>query len=240
MRHARLIVPVAAITVLAGALACKPPKTPEQIQQERQAAFNEGYKAFQDGQAKGTNPYANDKDNPHKMEGWNEGWEKAKSDKEAAEKKAAEEAEAARRRAEEEARRKAEAEAAEAARRAAAEKAEALRRAATAALLDINFDFDQSAIRNADKVKLQAIADFMKAFPDAKVKIEGHCDERGTVEYNLALGDRRAAAAKAYLVSLGVSESRLETTSLGKERPKVEGHNEKSWLANRRCEFKLL
>lgn len=237
MRHARLIVPVAAITILGGALACKPPKTAEQIQQERQAAFNEGYKAFQDGKARETNPYVNDKENPHKAEGWYEGWDKAKADKEAADKKAADEAEA-RRRAEEEARRR-EAEAAEAARRAAAEKAAALRRAAEAALLDINFDFDQSAIRNADKVKLQAIADFLKAFPDAKVKIEGHCDERGTVEYNLALGDRRAAAAKAYLVSLGVSEARLDTTSFGKERPKAEGHNEKAWFVNRRCEFKL-
>lgn len=240
MRHARLIVPVAAITVLAGALACKPPKTPEQIQQETQAAFNEGYQAYKDGKARETNPYVNDKDNPHKATGWYEGWDKAKADKEAADKKAAEEAEAARRAAEEEARRKAEAEAAEAARRAAAEKAEALRRAAEAALLDINFDFDQSAIRNADKVKLQAIADFLKAFPDAKLKLEGHCDERGTVEYNLALGDRRAAAAKAYLVTLGVAETRLETISFGKEKPKAEGHSEKSWFVNRRCEFKLM
>ncbi len=238
MRHARLIVPAAAIVLLGGAMACKPPKTAEQIQQERQAAFDEGYKAFQNGQARETNPYVNDKENPHKAEGWYAGWDKAKADKEAADRKAAEEAEA-RRRAEEEARRKAAADA-EAARRAEAEKAAAMRRAAEAALLDINFDFDKSDIREADKAKLQAIADFMKAYPSAKVKIEGHCDERGTVEYNLALGDRRAAAAKAYLVSLGVAESRFETISFGKEKPKAEGHNEKAWFVNRRCEFKLM
>ena len=102
--------------------------------------------------------------------------------------------EEARRKAEEEARRKAEAEAAALA---------AYRQAAEAALKDINFDFDKSDIREMDKAKLQAIADFMKAYPQAKVQIEGHCDERGTVEYNLALGERRAYAAQSYLVGLG-------------------------------------
>lgn len=148
---------------------------------------------------------------------------------------------AARKAAEEEARRKAEAEAAaEAARKAAeAEKQAAFKKAAEAALKDINFEFDKSAIREADKAKLQVVADFLKAFPQAKLQIEGHCDERGTVEYNLALGERRAHAAQAYLTTLGVAEGRLTTISFGKERPKVQGSNEQSWLANRRAEFKL-
>lgn len=162
----------------------------------------------------------------------------AKAEEEARRKAAAEEA--ARKAAEEEARRKAEAEAAaEAARKAEAEKLAAYKKAAEAALKDINFDLDKSAIRETDKAKLQAIADFLKAYPQAKLQIEGHCDERGTVEYNLALGERRAHAAQAYLVTLGVAEARLSTISYGKERPKVTGHDEQSWLTNRRCEFKL-
>jgi peptidoglycan-associated lipoprotein len=146
----------------------------------------------------------------------------------------------------EEARRKAAAAAeAEAARKAAAaseaaaKAASNYRAAAEAALKDINFDFDKSDIREADKAKLQAVADFMKAFPQAKLSLEGHCDERGTVEYNLALGERRAHAAQAYLVGLGVEEARLSSISFGKEKPKVQGHDDQSWLINRRCEFKL-
>lgn len=175
-----------------------------------------------------------------------------KVDEEAAKRLAEEEA---RKKAEEEARLKAEearrqAEIAEAARKAAAEKAEAARKAeaeklaaykaaAEAALKDINFAFDKSAIRDSDKPKLQSVADFMKAFPQAKVQLEGHCDERGTIEYNIALGERRAHAAKSYLAGLGVAEDRLSTISYGKERPKVQGRDEESWLINRRCEFKL-
>lgn len=146
-----------------------------------------------------------------------------------------------------EAQRKAEAEAAEAARKAAEEatrkaeaaKAEAFRQAAEAALKDVNFDFDRSSIREQDKAKLQAIADFLKANPQVKLQIEGHCDERGTVEYNLSLGERRAHSVLSYLVNLGVSQDRFSTISYGKERPKVQGHDEESYLANRRCEFKL-
>ena len=152
------------------------------------------------------------------------------------------ELDAQKRAAEEAARRKA-ADEAEAARKAAAaaeaEKAAAYKRAAEAALKDINFDFDKSDIREADKAKLQAIADFLKAYPQAKLQIEGNCDERGTVEYNLALGERRAHAAQAYLVGLGVAQDRLTTISFGKEKPKVTGHDEQSWLENRRDEFKL-
>ena len=112
-------------------------------------------------------------------------------------------------------------------------------KAASAALKDINFDFDRSDIRDVDKAKLQAIASFMKSFGSARIMIEGHCDERGTVEYNLALGDRRAFAAQNYLSGLGVNRDRLGTISYGKEKPKVMGQNEESYLVNRRDEFKL-
>ena len=239
MRYASYLVPATALVVIGTGLACKPPKTQEQIQQETQAAFNEGMQAFKDGKARDTNPYVNDKANPHKAKGWFDGWDKAKADKEEADRKAAEDKVAAdRKAAEDAARQKAEAEA-EAARKADAEKLAAYKSAAEAALKDINFALDKSAIRDTDKPKLQAIADFLKAFPQGKLQIEGHCDERGTTEYNLALGERRAHAAKSYLTGLGVAEDRLSTISYGKERPKVEGKDEASWLINRRCEFKI-
>lgn len=112
-------------------------------------------------------------------------------------------------------------------------------KAASTALKDINFDFDQSDIRDADKPKLQTIASFMKSFASAHIMIEGHCDERGTVEYNLALGERRAVTAQNYLAGLGVNRDRLGTISYGKEKPKVTGNDEESWFINRRDEFKL-
>lgn len=114
-----------------------------------------------------------------------------------------------------------------------------VQRAASLVLKDINFDFDRSEIRDPDKPKLQAIADFMRKYSTARLMLEGHCDERGTVEYNLSLGERRATAAQRYLIGLGVSEGRLGTISYGKEKPKVMGSNEESWFINRRCEFKL-
>jgi peptidoglycan-associated lipoprotein len=133
------------------------------------------------------------------------------------------------------------AEEAEAARKAAAEaeRLAAFKNAAEAALQDINFEFDKSDIREVDKTKLQAIADFLKAYPDAKLQIAGNCDERGTVEYNLALGERRAHAALSYLTGLGVEEGRLATISYGKEKPKVDGHDDASWLINRNDQFTL-
>jgi peptidoglycan-associated lipoprotein len=131
------------------------------------------------------------------------------------------------------------AEEAEAARKAEAERMAAFKAAAEAALQDINFEFDKSDIREVDKTKLQAIADFLKAYPDAKLQIAGNCDERGTVEYNLALGERRAHAAQSYLTGLGVDEGRLATISYGKEKPKVDGHDDASWLINRNDQFTL-
>jgi len=99
----------------------------------------------------------------------------------------------------------------------------------------IFFDFDKSDIRADARSKLDAWADWLKKYPQATAVIEGHCDERGTREYNLALGERRASAAKSYLVAKGVNAKRLQTISYGKERPAVVGSNEAAWAQNRRA-----
>ncbi len=100
---------------------------------------------------------------------------------------------------------------------------------------DINFAFDCSALTSESQFVLKQKAEWLEANTDASVTIEGHCDERGTNEYNLALGDRRAQSAKAFLVELGVGESRLNTISYGEERPTDNGHNEQAWTKNRRA-----
>jgi len=102
---------------------------------------------------------------------------------------------------------------------------------------DIHFDFDKSFIRPDAKPVLEEIAAWMKKNPGARLLIEGHCDERGTAEYNMALGERRAESARAYLVSLGVSREVLSTVSFGKEKPLDPGHNEEAWAKNRRAHF---
>jgi peptidoglycan-associated lipoprotein len=101
----------------------------------------------------------------------------------------------------------------------------------------IHFDFDKSSIRPGDAKILDADADWLKANPTRLVLIEGHCDERGTNEYNLALGDRRAKAAMAYLVAKGIDASRFTTISYGKERPTCTEKNEACWSKNRRAQF---
>jgi len=104
----------------------------------------------------------------------------------------------------------------------------------------IHFDFDKYNLR-ADAIEgLNQNARVLMENPDTKIRIEGHCDERGTVEYNLALGEKRASAAKDYLVKLGVSASRVETISYGKERPLDFGSSEVTWAKNRRDEFKVI
>ena len=125
--------------------------------------------------------------------------------------------------------------AAEAARKAEA----AYQQAAAAALKDVHFDFDKSDIRESDKPILVAIAAFMKDYPQANVFIDGNCDERGTVEYNLALGEHRAHAALSYLVGLAVPATRLSTTSYGKEKPVCTELIESCWVRNRRAHFSL-
>ena len=198
MRYGIYLAPAAVVLTL-GSLACKPPKTAEQIKAETQAAFNEGYQAFKDGKARATNPYLNDKENSHKLQGWYDGWDKA----------------------------------------AEAERAAAFKNATDKALVNIHFDYDKAEIKESDRVILQGIADFMKAYPSIRLEIAGNCDERGTNEYNLALGNKRAAAALAYLKTLGVDEARFTTISYGKEKPLCTEAKEACWSQNRRGEFKL-
>ena len=102
---------------------------------------------------------------------------------------------------------------------------------------DIHFDYDKSFIREDAKPTLQEVADYLKANPAASILIEGHCDERGTPEYNLALGERRAESAKTYLVSLGVKAGAVSTVSFGEEKPIDPGHDEVAWERNRRDHF---
>lgn len=99
----------------------------------------------------------------------------------------------------------------------------------------IYFDTDRYNIDNADVAALTAQAQWLMKYPGKRATIEGHADERGTREYNLALGERRATAAKNYLVSLGVDAGRLTTVSYGKERPVAVGSDEESWAKNRRA-----
>lgn len=96
------------------------------------------------------------------------------------------------------------------------------------------FDFDKYDLKPTARATLQGQAAWLNKYPSVTVTIEGHCDERGTREYNLALGERRAQAAKDYLVSLGINPARVSTISYGKERPVALGHNEAAWSQNRR------
>jgi len=104
-------------------------------------------------------------------------------------------------------------------------------------LKDVFFDFDRSNIRPDQRDTLAADADWLKKNPTAKITIEGHCDERGTRDYNMALGDRRANSAKEYLVGLGIDAGRIQTISYGKDRPFDPGHDEAAWAKNRRAHF---
>ena len=99
----------------------------------------------------------------------------------------------------------------------------------------IYFDTDRYNIDTADAAALQTQAQYLARYPQISITIEGHCDERGTREYNLALGERRANAAKNYLVSLGVDAARIRTVSYGKERPVALGSNAQAWAQNRRA-----
>lgn len=104
-------------------------------------------------------------------------------------------------------------------------------------LADVHFDFDQAALTDKARADLERHALWLQNHREVKVTVEGHCDERGTVEYNLALGEQRARAAREYLVSLGVAPERLATVSYGKERPLDAGHDEPAWERNRRAHF---
>jgi len=107
-------------------------------------------------------------------------------------------------------------------------------------LKDIYFDFDKYDIRPGDAEILKENAVLLIKHPTLKIQIEGHCDERGTSEYNLALGERRANSAKKYLISLGMPVDRISTISYGKEKPLDPGHNQEAWAKNRRDHFIIL
>ncbi len=131
----------------------------------------------------------------------------------------------------------------EAAKRAAAER-EAAELAALKAKIkatiegkSVHFDFDQSVIRSEDYQLIKGNADYMSLEPNVSVTIKGYGDERGTREYNLALGERRAQAVKNALIAEGVSPSRISVISFGEDNPVDEGHNEAAWAKNRRAEF---
>lgn len=107
-------------------------------------------------------------------------------------------------------------------------------------LLPVYFDFDESVIRSDQVERMEQNGVFMEANPGFKVRVEGNCDERGTNEYNMALGQRRAMSGKKYLVNLGVPAARLSTISYGEERPINFGHDELSWSQNRRDDFVIV
>ncbi len=104
----------------------------------------------------------------------------------------------------------------------------------------IHFDYDKSVLRGDDIGTLDQKVAVLQANPDLRIRISGHCDERGSDEYNLALGNRRATAAKQYLVSHGIDAGRIETISYGEERPLAQGHDEGAWAQNRRDEFEII
>jgi len=109
-----------------------------------------------------------------------------------------------------------------------------------APLLPIYFDFDKASIREDQRSRLESDAEFLSQNKAIRVRIEGNCDERGTNEYNMALGQRRSLSAKKYLVNLGIDANRLETISYGEEKSLLFGHDEYSWAQNRRDDFVIM
>lgn len=104
----------------------------------------------------------------------------------------------------------------------------------------VYFEFDRSAVRKAERAKIVAVGEYLKSNPQTKMLVEGHCDERGTDGYNLALGERRALSVREELLNLGVASDRMQTVTYGESRPADPGHDEAAWAKNRRAEFILL
>lgn len=104
----------------------------------------------------------------------------------------------------------------------------------------VYFDLDSAKVKPGNVSKIRMVADWMKSNPGKKLVVEGYCDERGTAEYNRALGERRAQAAREELVHMGVDPSRISTSSYGSDRPADPGHDEAAWSKNRRCEFAIV
>lgn len=132
-------------------------------------------------------------------------------------------------------------EAADRAAKEAADKAAAAVAAARAAFATpVYFDYDKSVIRDDQKATLEAKIPMLQANPDMRIRVAGHTDNRGSDEYNLALGQHRAAEVRRYLVARGIAEGRIEVVSFGEERPAATGENEDSWGKNRRDEFEII
>lgn len=102
---------------------------------------------------------------------------------------------------------------------------------------DIYFEYDSHAVQPEDLAKIKEVSEWLKANSGTRIVVEGHCDERGTVEYNLALGQKRADVVKSHLIKLGVDEKKIRTISFGKEMPADPGHTEDAWVKNRRAHF---
>lgn len=101
------------------------------------------------------------------------------------------------------------------------------------------FDYDSATVKASERNKIEAVADFLKNNPGTGLLLEGNCDERGSAEYNLALGERRALAIRAYLLGIGIDGAKIQTKSNGEEKPAASGHDESAWGVNRRGEFVL-
>lgn len=101
------------------------------------------------------------------------------------------------------------------------------------------FDYDSAQVAASERSKLDAVAEYLRGTETVGLIVEGHCDERGSNEYNLALGERRAQAVRAYIIGLGIAAERIKTVSYGEEQPAAFGHDEESWAQNRRASFSL-
>ncbi|MBI2438397.1 MAG: OmpA family protein [Lentisphaerae bacterium] len=104
---------------------------------------------------------------------------------------------------------------------------------------NVLFDYDSAQIKEGERAKIEAVADFLKKNSGTSLLMEGNCDERGSAEYNMALGERRALAVRAYLIGLGIDGAAIQTKSKGEENPVAVGHDESAWRLNRRAEFVL-
>ena len=104
----------------------------------------------------------------------------------------------------------------------------------------VRFAFDSAQVDDSERAKTEAISEYLKSNASTLVTLEGNCDERGSAEYNVSLGERRALAVRSYLMNLGIDGARIQTKSFGSERPKDPGHDESAWSVNRRVEFVLI
>lgn len=104
---------------------------------------------------------------------------------------------------------------------------------------NVLFDYDSFQIKPSEIAKIEKVAEYLKTNSRTRLVVEGHCDERGSREYNLALGEQRAGAVRAHLVGVGITPERIQTKSYGKEKPANQGHDEKAWNENRRVEFPM-